>query len=428
MKIKWNKRYLTIAVYAFLVIAFAILFFRVTENIGIESLRPARILAMLTPILIGLVIAYLVNLLLTLFETKLLNRGRFKTMKPEKKRGIALLLSYLSFILIVIAFLGMLLPRLVESAQALVTSVPQNIGNTTEWVQEFIRNRNWDVQIEKYLTEQWQNLVAWVNGFLTNTLPHVGGFLLSTLTNLINFFLGFILSIYFLIRKEHYGGIVNKMLFAWLPIGAAERTIEIATRMDTLMKQYIKGQLLVSFTLSVFFFVIMLLMGTPYPLLLTFILFVTDLIPVVGPWIGSIPVILLIFLSNPVKGLWFILVILVGQQLEANVVSPRIQGQQMGVSAFWILVTLIVANHFFGLVGMVVGLPVFVLIYSLMRDTVNERLEARGLSTEMDDYIGVSKKSLPVEADAVPITAAIDREEFSSDDSPAEAPENEEES
>lgn len=414
MNIKWNKKYLTIGIYAFLVLAAAILFFRLTENTNIESLKFKSISGMLTPVIISFVIAYLVNLLLVFFEERVLNIGKLKSLRADSKRGIALLLSYLVFIAIIVGFSFMLLPRLVDSMQALTKTIPANVTSTSIWVQEFIRNRNLDVEIQKYLTNQWQSLVAWLNNFLTGTLPVLGNFLLSTLTNLVNFFIGFILSIYFLLRKEHYAGIMNKMLFAYLPIAAAERINEVAHKMNHIMKQYIKGQLLVSFILSVFFFAVMILMKTPYPLLLTFILFITNLIPVIGPWIGSIPVVLLIFLADPVKGLWFILVILIGQQLEGNVISPRVQGQQLGVSAFWIMLTLIVANHFFGLPGMVVGLPVFVLLYSLTRDRANLRLKKRGLSTDTDEYFDMAGKPLPTVVDSVPIQPTDRREDFDS--------------
>ncbi|NLK58335.1 MAG: AI-2E family transporter [Tissierellia bacterium] len=412
MNIKWNKKYLTIAVYAFLVIAAGILFFRITEGASIDSLNPRSILRMLTPIFIGLAIAYLVNLLLVLFEKRLFTRGKLKDTKPAMRRSLSLILSYLAFFLIVGGFLVLMVPRLAESFEGLAKAVPQYVRNTSGWVSKRLAAESMDSEVINYLKDQWETFVTWVNNFVTRTLPVVGDFLVSTFTSLINFFIGFILSIYFLIRKEHYGGIVNKMLFALLPIELAERIHDVAIRMDTLMKQYIKGQLIISFILSVFFFVIMLIMGINYAFLLAFILFVTDLIPVVGPWIGSIPVILIIFIQDPVKGLWFIPIILIGQQLESSFLSPRVQGQQLGVSAFWIMVTLIVANHFFGLIGMVVGLPVFVLIYSLVRDSVNERLQRRGLSAKTDDYIHMDQKPLPIEHGSVPIRFAENREDF----------------
>lgn len=418
MKIKWNKRYLTIAVYAFLVLAAAILFHRITTNVSIEALSPGSLLRMLTPVLIGLAIAYLVNLLLVLFEKHLFTRGKLATLKKDTRRSLSLVLSYLGFFLIVGIFSVLMIPRLAESFQELISSAPDLMRNTSGWVQEQLQSDRFTPEVNEYLNEQWKVLGGWLNNFMSRTLPVVGEFLLSSVMNLVNFFIGFILSIYFLIRKEHYGGIVNKLMFATLPIHLAEKIHVMASRMDLLMKQYIKGQLLISFILSVFFFVVMLFMGIQYAFLLAFILFVTDLIPVVGPWIGSVPVVLIIFMQDPVKGVWFIPIILIGQQLESSFLSPRVQGQQLGVSAFWIMVTLIVANHFFGLVGMVIGLPVFVLIYSIVRDTVNRRLKFRGLSEETDDYVHMDKKPLPIVSRHVPVRYANNREDF--DETPQE--------
>lgn len=416
MNIKWNKKYLTIAVYAFLVIAAAILLFRITEGASIDTLNPRSILRMLTPVFIGLAIAYLVNILLSFFEKRLFGLDALSKIGDGKKRSISLVLSYLAFFLIVGLFAVLLIPRLLESLQGLATAVPGYVRNSTSWVQRQLQSDRFNSEVLSYLNDVWQNFVTWVNNIVSRTLPVVGDFLLSTVMNIVNFFIGFILSIYFLIRKEHYGGITNKLLFALLPIHTAEKIHSVAIKMDRLMKQYIKGQLIISFILSTFFFVVMLVMGIHYAFLLAFILFVTDLIPIVGPWIGSVPVILIIFLQDPIKGLWFIPIILIGQQLEGSFLSPKVQGQQLGVSAFWILVTLIVANHFFGLVGMIVGLPVFVLIYSLVKEAVNERLQSRGLSENTDDYIHMDDKPLPVTHGHVPLRYTENREEFDDKD------------
>lgn len=235
---------------------------------------------------------------------------------------------------------------------------------------------------------------------------------MGVFTNIVNAFLGFVLSIYFLLEKEKYGAIINKVLFATFPIERAERINHLVHKMDELMRQYIKGQVLIAFILASFFFVVMLIMRTPYPFLLAFILFVTDLIPIVGPWIGSIPVVLIIFLSNPTQGFIFIIVILIGQQLESNLLSPKVQGQQLGVSAFWILLTVIVANFFFGIPGMIVGLPVFVLIYTIVRDSVNSRLEKRGLATETEEYINMDKRHLPIRKSAVQIQQSEQKDQY----------------
>lgn len=420
MKIKWNQKYTTIAVYTLIVVGLSIVLFRISDNIKIDALRPSSILAMLTPVFIGFAIAYIVNLLLRMFEKRL---GKNESLRkhPMRLRAISLLISYLVFLSIAGMFITLLLPRLIDSIGALASAAPGQIRATTQWVEKTLSSGALDERVITFVSERWNDFVKWATSFASNTLPMVGSFLLGMVSNVINFFLGFILSIYLLLHKEQYGAIVNKMLFAILPISAAQNTIQIAARMDNLMRKYIKAQVLVAFILASLFFVVMILMKIPYAFLLAFILFITDMIPIVGPWIGSIPVVLIIFLSDPVKGLWFILVILVGQQLEGNVLSPRIQGQQLGISPFWILLSLIIANHFFGLMGMIVGLPVFVLIYSIVRDAVNARLKRRGLSVMSSRYHGLSEGNLPVVTQAVDVREHGIQEAFEDDDSSRES-------
>lgn len=412
MKIKWNKKYLTIAIYAIFVILVGILFFRLTEGFTTESVRLGSINMLLSPLIFALVIGYVVNILLRTFEKRLFGKPRFSTIPPKRKRALSLLLAYLVFILFVVFFMWMLLPRLVESVQGLATTLPATIQKTSQDIQTKLQDITIPEEVVHYLTQQWVTAVEWVNRFFTGGLPVIGNWLMGVFTNIVNAFLGFVLSIYFLLEKEKYGAIINKVLFATFPIERAERINHLVHKMDELMRQYIKGQVLIAFILASFFFVVMLIMRTPYPFLLAFILFVTDLIPIVGPWIGSIPVVLIIFLSNPTQGFIFIIVILIGQQLESNLLSPKVQGQQLGVSAFWILLTVIVANFFFGIPGMIVGLPVFVLIYTIVRDSVNSRLEKRGLATETEEYINMDKRHLPIRKSAVQIQQSEQKDQY----------------
>lgn len=412
MKIKWNKKYLTVGIYAFIVLALAILFYRLTANFNLDTVKLGSLGVLMMPLISALVIGYIVNILLRFFEKRLFSRPTFSSWTPKRIRAISLLLSYLVFILFVVFFILMLLPRLIESIQALANSLPGYAQETSVRIEEFLESNTLPEEAKGYLTGQWDTVVSWVNRLFTGGLPMVGGWLMSLFTNLINGLLGFILSIYFLLEKEKYGAILNKVLFSTLSIERAERLNTLVSDMDTLMRSYIKGQVLIAFILAAFFFVVMLIMGAPYPFLLAFILFVTDLIPVVGPWIGSIPVVLIIFLTNPTKGLIFILVILVGQQLESNILSPKVQGQQLGVSAFWILLTVIVANYFFGIPGMIIGLPVFVLIYNLVRDAVNKKLERRGLASETEEYINLKERPLPIRKAAVQIQQKDEKDDY----------------
>ena len=155
---------------------------------------------------------------------------------------------------------------------------------------------------------------------------------------------------------------------------------------DTFGK-FLSGKILDSLIIGILTFVILTIFKMPYTLLVSVIVGITNIIPFFGPFIGAIPSVIIILFVSPIKALWFLLIILVIQQIDGNIIGPKILGDSIGISAFWILFSILVAGKFLGLVGMVIGVPLFAVIYSIIKEVVESQLDKKGMKTKTEDYM-----------------------------------------
>ncbi|WP_368253498.1 AI-2E family transporter [Clostridium paraputrificum] len=199
--------------------------------------------------------------------------------------------------------------------------------------------------------------------------------------------LGIIISIYILIDKEKFCALAKKISYAILPQRAADKTIEITHRSSDTFGKFLSGKILDSLIIGILTFVVLTIFKMPYTLLVSVIVGITNIIPFFGPFIGAIPSVIIILFVSPVKALWFLLIILVIQQIDGNIIGPKILGDSIGISAFWILFSILVAGKFLGLVGMVIGVPLFAVIYSIIKEVVESQLDKKGMKTKTEDYM-----------------------------------------
>ena len=209
----------------------------------------------------------------------------------------------------------------------------------------------------------------------------------STAAGLWNVVLGIIISIYILIDKEKFCALAKKISYAILPQRAADKTIEITHRSSDTFGKFLSGKILDSLIIGILTFVVLTIFKMPYTLLVSVIVGITNIIPFFGPFIGAIPSVIIILFVSPVKALWFLLIILVIQQIDGNIIGPKILGDSIGISAFWILFSILVAGKFLGLVGMVIGVPLFAVIYSIIKEVVESQLDKKGMKTKTEDYM-----------------------------------------
>lgn len=386
MKINWNSRYTTVAVYSLIVLAISIIFFIVISQLNIFTNMLSQQLSFFAPILMGLVMAYLFNFILEFTEKKvLIGKGNFK---KEKKltRIVSLVITYIVVFILVTLFLYFILPELIASLVGLANDIPRYITNISRLVTDLTNQFNISDEVNAIILEKWNEFMDFLVVFATDLIPLLGNTVRTIFSSIWNIVIGLIISIYLLIDKERYLALSRKVTVSLLPEKRAKRTLELTKRADFIFGRFLSGKIIDSAIIGVLTFIVLSITNMPFKTLISFIIGVTNIIPFFGPFIGAIPSFFLILFVSPVKALWFLLIIFLIQQLDGNFIGPKILGDSLGISPFWILFSLLITGKLLGFVGMILGVPLFVFIYSILKEFMEARLEKKGLPIETEDY------------------------------------------
>lgn len=388
MKIDWNTKYTTIATYTFIVACAIILFYLGISQMGIVLGKISGAIGILQPFIIGFSIAYILNFILKFFERSIFSIEFMKNLKLKRnsKRALSLIVTYLVSFIVVYLFIKFVLPQLLDSIVGLINDIPMYINETTKFIDGLLLQLNIEKQYLDLINDNFNRFIDYVIKFVTNLLPVLGTLLTSVASKIWNIVLGVIVSIYLLSDKERFCALSKKITYALFPKNIAEKTIEITHRSNSTFGKFLVGKILDSLIIGILTFFILTISKMPYATLISVIVGITNIIPFFGPFIGAIPSFIIILFVSPVKALWFLVIILVIQQIDGNIIGPKILGDSIGISAFWILFAILVAGKFLGLVGMIIGVPLFAVIYSLLKEIVEARLKKKGLKTDTKDY------------------------------------------
>ena len=386
MKVNWNSKYTTIAAYAFIVICCSILlYFATTQSEWIvESV--SGMVDTLQPFIIGGTIAYLLNFVLVYTENLMSKNKKLKNLKVGTKRGLGLVITYVIAGIVTYLFINFVLPQLAESIIGLVNNIPEYLKEATIVIDNLINSMNLEQEYIDLIVEQFNGVVNIVIELLTGIIPVLGNLAVTITSSILNILIGIIISIYILMDKEKFIAMARKITYAMFDKDKSKVILHWARRSNETFGRFISGKLLDSFIIGVLTFVILTIFKMPYTLLISVIVGVTNIIPFFGPFIGGIPATIIILFVSPVQALWFILIIIVIQQLDGNIIGPKILGDSIGIGAFWILFSLLVAAQIMGFVGMVVGVPLFAILYSIIKDIVEAKLAKKGLPIDTEDY------------------------------------------
>ena len=387
MKVNWNSKYTTIAIYSFIVAISVILFYLAISQVTIFTDKLDSILVVMQPFIIGFSIAYIVNFLLDFYENKVFETRYIKMVKLKSKRGLAILFSYITTFFIISMFVKFLLPQLIDSIVGLVNDIPSYITNTTNFVNEIIMKLNIEEQYSQVLMDNFNSSVNYIIKFATNLIPALGGFLANVASSIWNVILGIIVSVYLLIDKEKLCALSKKVTYGLFPELYADEIIKLVDRSNYTFGRFLVGKIIDSLIIGVLTFIILTIFKMPYTVLISVIVGITNIIPFFGPFIGAIPSFIIILCVSHVQALWFLLIIFFIQQLDGNVIGPKILGDSIGISAFWILFSILVAGKLLGIVGMIIGVPLFAVFYSIVKDFIESKLRKKGLKTETKEYM-----------------------------------------
>lgn len=336
-------------------------------------------LGIVRPFLLGCAIAFVLNLPLRAIERKLLRRWNSPARRP-----VSLLMSLGFVILLVTLVVVMIVPELVEAIADIIQQVPIALEQLVLWLNEMaVRYPQLDqsAAVLAQLEQNWQQIVENALSMLKHGLGSVVtttiGVAGSVISGVTTTFIAFVFSFYLLMQKEKLAGQVKRVLTAYLPPRAAARTVQVCCLLDKNFSSFIAGQCMEAVILGSMFVVSMTLLRMPYAVMVGVLIAFTALIPIVGAFIGCFVGAFLILLENPMQAVAFVALFLILQQLEGNFIYPRVVGSSVGLPSIWVLAAVTVGGSLFGIVGMLVFIPLVSTAYALLRDSVNARNAAR---------------------------------------------------
>lgn len=427
MKINWNRKYTTVAVYALSVIIISVLF--VVFVFKFDSFKDtfSWVGSVAAPLICGVVIAYILNPLMMWLENKIFRK--FKEHRPkeqnivvrklqqtavgekavvktlekhsasmEKKvrrrkiiaRAVSLVLTLVIFLAVLTGIVIAIVPNVAKSIVTLADNMDGYITKIDEWTKNAFKNKpdimNMIFEGVTDLKDLISNVADKLKPMAGDIIGNVSGFLGGLLVGLKNFVLGFIIAIYLLFSKERLMAQMKKIVCAFFKPRRAESFLHGCSQSNDIFKKYIISNLVDSMIILVFMMIGMYAMRMPYQMLVSVVCAVTNLIPFFGPFIGAIPCGVLILIVDPTKAIWFAIFVLVLQQLDGNVIKPLLFGETLGLPAIWVLVSITVGGALFGIPGMLLGAPVFAVFYMMFAELVKNKLKKKNLPGETDIY------------------------------------------
>ncbi len=357
------------------------------------------ILSALRSVIYGCVIAFLLNPLMKMIERHLRpfveNRMKNPSTAKTVARVTSMLLAFALVIGVILVLLNLAVPEIYNSIVGLVRTVPGQIENLVAQLNQMLSN---DSTIMNYLRNLLSEGSSMLESFVTDDLLPSAQSLFSALATgvvdvgreLLNLVVGILISIYLLMGKETFAGQCKKSIYAIFRADHANLILHIADKSNRIFSGFISGKIVDSFIIGCICFACVTILRMPYTVLISVIIGVTNIIPFFGPIIGAVPCALLILLNSPIQALYFVILIVVLQQVDGNIIGPRILGNATGLPGFWVIVAIMLGGGLFGFLGMILGCPTFAVIYYIAQMIVNYRLKKKNLPVGSENYDAMS--------------------------------------
>jgi predicted PurR-regulated permease PerM len=363
-----------------LIVLFGIIVFQILDHFESTLNFMIYLFSIFTPILGGFVLAYILNIPMKAIESKLVYKLK---VKPGIKRVIALLATLILVLGLISLSIYFVLPQLISSLQQLQIEATSDYFTRLEtYIQEQVAQLNLPQSIVDQILMIWTTIVSGVTSFLLGladqALSGFGGLIMVIFNTIISMVLGF----YILLSKERLLKTLKKVFYAFTPKTFCDQATKYIKIINHAFENFIRGQIVEAFILGVVCYIGMLIFRFEYPLVISFLVGITNIIPLFGPYIGAVPSLLLLVLVNPISALWFIVFLIILQQIESNLIYPRVVGSNMGISGFWILVAVVVGNSLFGILGILLGIPLLSSLYIIVKERAEHRLKEKDIVIE----------------------------------------------
>ena len=359
--------------------AAAILLYLGLQNLDVVLKIGGVALKLLSPFLYGVCFAFVLNIPMRFFEEKAFRRLNKKDGKLWRKlrRPVCVVITVILFLGIVAAIVSFIIPQLIDSATTLGNNINGYLVTLEAWANSFLAGFGISADIYTTITSFVAEFSDTILQFITDSAPKILGTAMDVTSGVVNIFLGFVLGIYMLAAKEHLTRNCRRLIFAYLPQRAADYIRHIYHLVNARFAGFVAGQMTEAFILGMLCFLGMNLFGWgQYALLISVIIGITNIVPIIGPILGTIPGALILLISvNPMQAVFFVIYIVVLQQIESNLIYPRVVGGSIGLPGLWVMFAVLVGGNLFGLPGVLLGVPAFAVVYTLLAESVTRRLK-----------------------------------------------------
>lgn len=354
-------------------------FFVLITNLKAIEKGVTSVIGVLTPFLLGMAFSFILMPLRNIFENKVLKNVN---IKPALKRRLSVTFAMAIMVMVIVIFFSILIPQLVSSVTSFASNIDGYLQNAQNSLQILFHGdaafvEDLSSSIEKIVT----SFSTWI-GSLPDVLNAVVSTIGSFVSGIMNFFIGMIITIYILTSSEKFKRQVKKFLYAFVPKKYSDYIVKISQLTAEMFYRFIYGQGMDSILIGIICYIGCSLLKIPYTVMIGFIVGLTNMIPVFGPFIGAVPCIIILVLVNWFKAAEFAIFILVLQQIDGNIIAPHILGDAVGLPGLWVMFAIIVGGSLFGVVGMFAGVPAFAVIFTLLREVTNRRLKERKIDIE----------------------------------------------
>lgn len=392
----------------FIVGALLIIFNQIVGNYESFSEGVGTIKTIISPFIYGFVMAYLLS---PIYNATV--RGLYKLLGKYFKNKqrlfsfcklVASVVAVVCLIGAVAGLIALIVPQVIESLTGILKSLPQRLTQLSALFNDItskMDNKRLAMKMSEIYAQVQTNLIELAQ---TKLLPGMGTLVgqvstqvILTLKTMMNVMIGVMACVYMLNSKERFQGQFKKVILATLPKEKAEAVFDFAKFTNRTFGGFINGKIIDSIIIGIICFILMKIFGFPYPILISAIIGITNVIPFFGPFIGAIPAAIIILLVSPIHALYFLILIFVLQQVDGNIIGPAILGNTTGIASFWVLFSIVIGGGLFGFIGMVLGVPVFAIIYYYFSRSINKRLEAKGLEFRTDSYEDLNKYKIDKE-------------------------------
>ena len=365
------RKEITILSTSGIIVAIAVI---VLLNLTIVKSFLMKFFTILSPFIWGLLFAIITNKAAVYVENILPEKWEFKT-----RRFIGALSAVLLLVIIVILVVYLLIPKLVSSIASLSVTISNFATNSSDWIKTIQKSFHLSNEVVNKIYEYSNQIVQSLWNTLKNLVPNIISSTWTALSSVGNFIIGFIVCLYILIDKKKIAISARRLslaIFSDKHYNRARKIMYLALEKFT---NFFSGKIYDSAIIGVLCFIAMLFINSEYAALIAVIVGITNIIPFFGPFIGAVPSALLLLIVNPIDCLIFVVMIIILQQIDGNIIGPRILGDSVGLSSLWIMFAILVGGAYFGFFGMLLGVPVVAVIYYVIKEFVDERLKDKGI-------------------------------------------------